>query len=52
MKCTRTDTTLSNAGRPVVNMKRWAMALFVFAGSLLTGSAVLTACHWLFWVQR
>ena len=41
MKCTRTDTTLSNAGRPVVNMKRWAMALFVFAGSLLTGSAVL-----------
>ena len=40
MKRTRTNTTLSNAGRPVA-MKRWAMALFVFAGSLLIGPAVL-----------
>ena len=31
----------SDAGRPEANMKRWAMALFVFAGGLLTGSAAL-----------
>src|SRR5437899_7541515 len=31
----------SDAGRPEANMKRYAMALFVFAGSLLIGSAVL-----------